>query len=62
VGLTCGQTAEHWARDIESAKLASIDGFALNIGPCDSWTIEQLQQAYDTATEAGGFSLFLSFE
>lgn len=62
VGLTCGQTPEQWVNDIDSAKTAGIDGFALNIGPSDSWTWTQLDHAYEEAVRLGGFSLFLSFE
>ena len=48
--------------DIRTAKEVGIDGFALNIGPSDSWTDEQLQQAYYAAEQIGGFVLFPSFE
>lgn len=62
MGITCGQMPEHWAHDIQSAKVAGIDGFALNIGPSDHWTVTQLQHAYEKAADTGDFSLFLSFE
>ncbi|KAL2264472.1 hypothetical protein VTK26DRAFT_37 [Humicola hyalothermophila] len=62
VGLTCGQSSEQWARDIQTAKEAGIDGFALNIGPSDSWTNTQLNYAYTIAEQIGDFSLFLSFD
>jgi hypothetical protein len=42
--------------------MAGIDGFALNIGPSDSWTGTQLYYAYGEAVRLGSFSLFLSFE
>jgi glucan endo-1,3-alpha-glucosidase len=42
--------------------MAGIDGFALNIGPSDSWTGTQLYYAYEEAARIGGFVLFLSFE
>ncbi len=50
------------AHDINCAKVAGIDGFALNIGPSDSWTWTQLHHAYEEAVRVGGFVLFLSFE
>jgi len=62
VGLTNGQSKEQWARDIHAAKQAGIDGFALNIGPSDPWTEEQVNLAYQVAEWARDFSLFLSFE
>lgn len=62
VGLTHGQSLDVWEHDIKTAKEAGIDGFALNIGPSDSWTDEQLQQAYSAAEEASEFVLFPSFE
>lgn len=62
VGLTCHQSPEQWAHDINTAKLAGIDGFSLNIGPSDTWTSTQLHHAYEEAERAQGFSLFLSFE
>jgi len=51
-----------WTHDIETAKEAGIDGFALNIGPADPWTEQQLDQAYYVAEKIGDFVLFLSFE
>lgn len=62
MGLTCGQSPERWAHEIRTAKEAGIDGFALNIGPSDPWTNEQLYYAYVNAEEIGDFTLFLSFE
>ncbi|KAI5459642.1 glycoside hydrolase family 71 protein [Mariannaea sp. PMI_226] len=61
VGLTDQQTLTHWKKDISDAKAASIDGFALNIGPKDSWTRTQLDLAYKAAA-AAKFKLFLSFD
>lgn len=61
VGLTDGQSPEQWQKDISDAKAVGIDGFALNIGPSDPWTVTQLQQAY-AAAEAASFGLFLSFD
>ncbi|KAK4118909.1 glycoside hydrolase family 71 protein [Parathielavia appendiculata] len=62
VGLACQQTREKWARDIKTAKLAGIDGFALNIGPSDHWTETQIYYAYKEAEEVHGFSVFISFD
>lgn len=41
-----------------------IDGFALNIGPNDHYTMPQLRQAYSAASSlfGGRFVLFLSFD
>ncbi|KAL2198151.1 glycosyl hydrolase family 71-domain-containing protein [Corynascus similis CBS 632.67] len=58
VGLTCGQPPERWDRDIVAAELAGLDGFALNIGPSDDWTITQLDHAYQAAERRhGGWKL-----
>ncbi|KAK3316639.1 glycoside hydrolase [Apodospora peruviana] len=62
VGITFGQALDVWVHDINTAKQAGIDGFALNIGPSDTHTNEQLQQAYQAAEQAGDFVLFLSFD
>ncbi|KAK4443043.1 glycoside hydrolase [Podospora aff. communis PSN243] len=62
VGLTLNQTVSQWQHDIISAKNASIDGFALNIGPGDHFTLDELHDAYSVAAEVGNFSLFLSFD
>lgn len=67
VGLTDGQTPEEWKEEILLAREAGIDGFALNIGPSDPWTLPQLRAAY-AAAEAlprhseHPFVLFLSFD
>ncbi|KAK0648228.1 glycoside hydrolase [Cercophora newfieldiana] len=62
LGLTLNQTLSQWRHDITSAKNASIDGFALNIGAGDHFTLDSLHDAYDVAAEIGNFSLFLSFD
>ncbi|KAA8903854.1 glycoside hydrolase [Sphaerosporella brunnea] len=62
VGLTSGQTADQWASDIAAAKAAGIDGFALNSGPSDSYTLTQLTLAYNAAAAAGNFVMFISFD
>jgi hypothetical protein len=62
VGLTCGQHFEQWKHDVVTAKEVGIDGFALNIGPSDPWTQEQLDMVYRVAEEVEDFVLFISFE
>ncbi|KAK4095914.1 glycoside hydrolase family 71 protein [Parathielavia hyrcaniae] len=62
VGLACQQTREKWAHDIKAARLAGIDGFALNVGPSDHWTGVQLHHAYKEAEGVHGFSVFISFD
>lgn len=62
VGLTDGQSADQWTKDINDAKAVGIDGFALNIGPSDSWTLPQLRLAFPAAEAAGDFTLFPSFD
>ncbi|KAM5346184.1 hypothetical protein ACJ41O_009189 [Fusarium nematophilum] len=61
VGLTDGQSLSQWQKDISDAQASGIDGFALNIGPSDAWTLTQLHQAY-AAAEAASFGMFLSFD
>jgi glucan endo-1,3-alpha-glucosidase len=63
VGLTFNQTIEQWRHDIASASAAAIDGFALNIGAKDAYTLTALQHAYEAAADSSkDFSLFLSFD
>lgn len=70
VGLTHGQTYEEWLDEITQAQTAGIDGFALNIGPSDPFTVEQLRLAYAAAAQVSAgetrdtslFVLFLSFD
>jgi glucan endo-1,3-alpha-glucosidase len=62
VGLTCGQHFEQWKHDVVTAKEVGIDGFALNIGPSDPWTQEQLDMVYRVAEEVEDFVLFISFD
>lgn len=62
VGLTLNQTLSQWHHDITSARNATIDGFALNIGARDYFTVDALRGAYDIAAEVGKFSPFLSFD
>ncbi|KAK3319627.1 glycoside hydrolase [Cercophora scortea] len=62
VGLTYMQSAEQWGYDIGNASAAAIDGFALNIGPSDSYTLDSLRHAYDAAAKFDNFTLFLSFD
>ncbi|CAH0041679.1 unnamed protein product [Clonostachys rhizophaga] len=62
VGITSGQTSDQWTNDINDAKSVGIDGFALNIGPSDSYTLEQMRLAFAAAESVGGFTLFPSFD
>ncbi|KAK3331882.1 glycoside hydrolase [Cercophora scortea] len=62
VGLTHNQSFAQWNHDIVTAKECGIDGFALNMGPSDSWTYDQLHLAYQAAEQAGDFVLFPSFD
>lgn len=62
VGLTCGQMPAQWSHDIATATDAGIDGFALNIGPSDSWNTVQLDYAYGIAEQFNDFVVFISFE
>lgn len=62
VGLTLNQTTDQWKHDIRLASEASIDGFALNIGPADYFTYSSLHTAYEAAATFTNFSLFLSFD
>lgn len=61
MGVTNGQVLADWNKDITAAKAAKIDGFALNAGPNDSWSVAQLNLAYQSA-EANNFKLFISFD
>lgn len=55
-------TSEQWESDIVEAQKAHIDGFALNVGPQDSYTAQVVQTAYSAAERLGNFSMFLSFD
>ncbi|KAL8936966.1 MAG: hypothetical protein Q9216_004663, partial [Gyalolechia sp. 2 TL-2023] len=61
VGNTYAYTPSDWANDINLAKAAGIDAFALNIAAHTDYNNAQLDQAYDAA-ESAGFKLFLSFD
>ncbi|KAJ9112555.1 hypothetical protein QFC19_000572 [Naganishia cerealis] len=61
VGNTYPYTQSNWATDIQLAKAASIDGFALNIGS-DWWQSARVTDAYEAAEAAGGFTMFLSLD
>ena len=54
-------TAADWADDIQMAKDAGIDGFALNLAAADYNSLV-LDNAYSAAGTAGNFSMFLSFD
>lgn len=62
IGNSASSTPADWNEDINKAKAAGIDGFALNIAPGVSYTNTQLTNAYQAANAIGGFSLFLSFD
>lgn len=56
-----------WTAEILAAQAARIDGFALNIGPSDPYTMTQLRQAFAAAAsiwddQGADFDLFLSFD
>ena len=55
-------TPEQWESDITEAQKAHIDGFALNVGPQDSYTDDVVHKAFAAAEKLGNFSLFLSFD
>ena len=55
-------TPGQWESDIIEAQKAHIDGFALNVGPQDSYTDQVVERAYAAAEKLGNFSLFLSFD
>jgi hypothetical protein len=61
-GVASGMTDADWTSDIQAAKDAHIDGFALNIATQDSYTDAVLEKAYTAAAAVGNFSLFLSFD
>jgi glucan endo-1,3-alpha-glucosidase len=63
LGLTSQQGEFQWRKDMEEAKAAGIEGFALNMADeaTDPWNAEQLALAYDVADDIG-FGLFLSFD
>ena len=62
IGNSASSTSADWNDDINKAKAAGIDGFALNIAPGVSYTNAQLTNAYQAANAIGSFSLFLSFD
>ena len=62
VGNAGAMTPGQWELDIIEAQKAHIDGFALNVGPQDSYTDQVVERAYAAAEKLGNFSLFLSFD
>ncbi|KKA17141.1 Glucan endo-1,3-alpha-glucosidase agn1, partial [Rasamsonia emersonii CBS 393.64] len=62
VGNAAEMTPQQWESDIQQAKDAHIDGFALNIAAKDPNTDGILQNAYAAAEAVGDFKLFLSFD
>lgn len=61
IGIVSSYTNSDWVADITLAKAKGISGFALNIG-VDPYSQEQLDLAYDAATQVGGFEMFISFD
>ncbi|PQE19407.1 alpha-13-glucanase mutanase protein [Rutstroemia sp. NJR-2017a BBW] len=61
VGNTPNFTKADWETNIALAKSAHIDAFALNVAHGDSTNDSQVTLAF-AAAEAGGFSLFFSFD
>ncbi|KAJ9124508.1 hypothetical protein QFC24_003299 [Naganishia onofrii] len=61
VGNTYPYSQSNWATDVQLAKAASIDGFALNMGS-DWWQSARVSDAYAAAEAAGGFTMFLSLD
>jgi hypothetical protein len=51
-----------WVSDINLAKSAHIDGFALDIAAGDANNNNTLVNAYSAAQSVGGFTLFLTFD
>lgn len=62
MGNAASMTPEQWQTDITEAQKAHIDGFALNIGPQDTYTDQVLDNAYNAAETVGNFTMFLSFD
>ncbi|KAL1413348.1 hypothetical protein Q8F55_001107 [Vanrija albida] len=60
VGNTYSYTGGDWTSNINAAKAAGLDGFALNLGTED-WQRARTKDAY-TAAAAAGFKLFLSLD
>jgi len=56
VGNTYPFTYSTWVDDINRAKSAGIDGFALNVGP-DEWQPSRVADAYAAAQAIGGFKV-----
>ncbi|KAH7100577.1 glycosyl hydrolase family 71-domain-containing protein [Auriculariales sp. MPI-PUGE-AT-0066] len=61
LGIVASYTVADWEQDINQAKNIGIDGFALNSGT-DTYTRDQLHNAYQAAKNVGGFKLFISFD
>ncbi|POW03033.1 hypothetical protein PSTT_11390 [Puccinia striiformis] len=66
-GLTINYTRQDWKTQISLAASHGIDAFALNVGSPDRWQVDQVNTAYDvatqiTATSGQPFQLFLSLD
>jgi Glycosyl hydrolase family 71 len=62
VGNANGNSVAEWTDDIQLAKAAHIDGFALNIAAQDSSNAASLSNAFTAANQVGGFKMFFSFD
>jgi glucan endo-1,3-alpha-glucosidase len=60
VGNTYSYSRSDWVTDINAARAAGIDGFALNVGT-EQWQRDQAAVAY-SAAEGTGFKMFLSLD
>ncbi|ODN93422.1 hypothetical protein L198_05287 [Cryptococcus wingfieldii CBS 7118] len=61
VGIVSTYTQSDWLADMQLAKDAGIDGFALNIG-VDSYSEGQLDLAYAACETLSEFNVFISFD
>ncbi|MCJ1357376.1 MAG: hypothetical protein MMC33_007372 [Icmadophila ericetorum] len=61
VGNSAAFQQTDWESDIQAAKAAGLDGFALNIGN-DDYTGQQLSNAFSAAEAIGNFQMFISFD
>lgn len=63
VGNTYPYTIQTWVSDVQMAKEAGIDGFALNLGAGgNSWQRSRVGDAFTAAETMGGFSMIFSFD
>lgn len=62
VSNTAEYTRADWENDIDLAKQAGIDGFALNMAYNEATTVNQLPVAFAAARSLGGFKMIFSFD